>query len=1262
MLRFCGWPILWILLILGSVGSSVGLAGAAPLGEEGKIWDDRFGLPSIAYGSVRALAVDGTDLYIGGYFTSAGLLPANNVAHWDGRRWRALDVGINGTVNALATYQGRLYAGGDFTQAGSVAVNGIAVWDGVRWDRLDGGVGVMQNGYKGVVRALAATDNALYIGGDFTHINGVAALDIARWDGSKLADLGDGVGDIGYNGGFSTAGSIFALAAAPDGTLYVGGDFTHAGNRQPLRVNGLARWDAAQRKWLGVGGGITKLYGKGEARALAVNANGDLYVGGQFAQAGNVTLSSIARWDGWGWDDLGGGLGFDSAYSYVSSLALVDDALYAGGGMVSMGGQQVNGLAVWQGDKWASVGGGLVDSYEGVLSLAASGDGGLYAAGVFTGAGELFSPNLIKWSGAGWETLGQGVGYGSVGGWIEALAVDGDGLVYAGGLFDRIAGQPTGNIAVWNGARWESLGDGVNGSVYTLATHGSRLYVGGSFTQADGMAASSLAQYNSDTGRWSALGGGVNGVVYALAVADDGTLFVAGDFRAAGGDAGIQYVARWDGQRWSGLGIHPDAAVRALAWDGRILYMGGLFSRVDEDSQGIVVNGLLAWDSQTDARYTIGQGGRVGVTRQGNSGEFAGEVYTLAVTESALYVGGVFDKAGDVPASSVALFDFRRGWQSLGDGVRSIYTPSVYALAVVGNSVYIGGDFSAAGTARTAAIARWDGVLHRWQTLRDGLSAEASVNALAVFDESLYVGGHFISAGDIPAAGFSRWGPPAADSADRPVGKYGVPLSLLGRGSLPFTPDLTSVFTLPITLIPVSVNSRVEVLAVDGGGHMYAGGSFDRIGGQPTQNVALWDGVGWSRLGDGVNGSVYALATHGSRLYVGGAFTRAGGMSARSIAQYDSATGRWSTLGSGINGTVYALAVAEDGTLFAAGDFVAAGDMNARYIARWDGVRWSELGRGIDLNGVVRALAWDGRILYMGGLFSNVQDGSQSVALNGLLAWDSQTDARYPLGNGAEAGVTRHDGSRGSAGEIYALSMTDELLYVGGVFDKAGNVPSNGVAAYDFRRGWQALGSGVRSTHTPSVYALAAVGDSLYVGGDFSAVGTTKTTGVARWDNALEHWQALSDGLGANARVKALAFFGGSVYAGGHFISAEGTISTGFARWGLPVGYSADLPGREYETLPAGGMPTRINAPAEVASTVTPVAIAGSVYPIPTVAPTATPVVIPTRLNLTPTVTPTATPIVTPIVTGTRTPTATPCSSATATFADAVNGFVPCGR
>ncbi|MEK7676755.1 MAG: choice-of-anchor D domain-containing protein, partial [Verrucomicrobiota bacterium] len=67
---------------------------------------------------VNELAVSGSDLYVGGAFTTAGGSAANRIAKWDWSAWSALGSGLNSSVYALAVSGSDLYVGGDFTTAG----------------------------------------------------------------------------------------------------------------------------------------------------------------------------------------------------------------------------------------------------------------------------------------------------------------------------------------------------------------------------------------------------------------------------------------------------------------------------------------------------------------------------------------------------------------------------------------------------------------------------------------------------------------------------------------------------------------------------------------------------------------------------------------------------------------------------------------------------------------------------------------------------------------------------------------------------------------------------------------------------------------------------------------------------------------------------------------------------------------------------------------------------------------------------------------
>lgn len=126
--------------------------------------------PSIpgANGSVSAIAADGSgNVYVAGYFTLVGSVPANHIAKWDGSAWSALGSGVGSYVYALAASGTDLYAGGSFSfgAAGGVPARCIAKCDGNTWSAL--GSGMAGNG--GFVYALAADgEGHLFVGRQFS--------------------------------------------------------------------------------------------------------------------------------------------------------------------------------------------------------------------------------------------------------------------------------------------------------------------------------------------------------------------------------------------------------------------------------------------------------------------------------------------------------------------------------------------------------------------------------------------------------------------------------------------------------------------------------------------------------------------------------------------------------------------------------------------------------------------------------------------------------------------------------------------------------------------------------------------------------------------------------------------------------------------------------------------------------------------------------------------------------------------------------------
>src|SRR5437016_1570806 len=96
--------------------------------------------------------------------------------------------GANSLVFAIAAAGTNVYFGGAFTSIGGIAAANIARWDGARWSPLG-------TGTDGIVFAMAVRGSELYVGGVFSQAGGVPANHVAKWDGNTWSALGEGFPD-----------------------------------------------------------------------------------------------------------------------------------------------------------------------------------------------------------------------------------------------------------------------------------------------------------------------------------------------------------------------------------------------------------------------------------------------------------------------------------------------------------------------------------------------------------------------------------------------------------------------------------------------------------------------------------------------------------------------------------------------------------------------------------------------------------------------------------------------------------------------------------------------------------------------------------------------------------------------------------------------------------------------------------------------------------------------------------------------------------
>jgi trimeric autotransporter adhesin len=325
-------------------------------------------------------ALPNGDVVAGGAFTTAGGLPANCIARWNGSSWSALGSGMSFSGSPPAVYaltvlpNGDLVAGGMFTTAGGTAVNHIARWNGSTWSAL--GSGMTGTAFVPVVYALTVLPNGdLVAGGQFPIAGGVVVNNIARWNGSSWSALGSGTNE-----------PVMSLAVLPNGDLVAGGGFTTAGG---VPANRIARWNGSS--WSALGSGTNP-----GVASLAVLPNGDLVAGGTFTAAGGVPANHIARWNGSTWSALGSGMSGVPSSTFVSALTVLPTGdLVAGGTFTTAGGAAANRIARWDGSSWSALGSGMDSD---VKALAVRPNGDLAVCGLFTVAGGSASANFARYA------------------------------------------------------------------------------------------------------------------------------------------------------------------------------------------------------------------------------------------------------------------------------------------------------------------------------------------------------------------------------------------------------------------------------------------------------------------------------------------------------------------------------------------------------------------------------------------------------------------------------------------------------------------------------------------------------------------------------------------------------------------------------------------------------------------------------------------------------------------------------------------------
>jgi uncharacterized delta-60 repeat protein len=431
---------------------------------------------------------------------------------------------------------GKVVIGGDFKIDGE-SRNGIARLnsDGSLDTSFNPGTGVNDD-----ILALAVQpDGKIVIAGNFTLYNGVSRPRVARLNT-------DGSLDTSFAPGTGAHSRVQAVALQSDGKIIIGGFFD--------TYNGVTRNDIAR---INTNGSLDTTFGSGsganEIRALAIQADGKVVVGGTFQNYNGVSRNRIARVNTNGTLDTSFNPG-TGANSTVRALAIqADGKIVIGGAFQQYNGVERNKVARinTDGSVDTTFGPGTApDGSVSISALALQTDGKVVIGGNFDMFDGERSNRIARLNGDG--TLDASfILTAQVGSSVRAIAVQSDGKIIIGGFFDKYSGVTRNNIARFNsdGSLDTSFDPGTgtsgkdfvsDGTVMVIAIQADgKIVIGGAFNHYTGVSRNKIARLNSngslDTTFDPGTAAGDFSEMYAIAPLTDGKILIGGVFEVYNG-------------------------------------------------------------------------------------------------------------------------------------------------------------------------------------------------------------------------------------------------------------------------------------------------------------------------------------------------------------------------------------------------------------------------------------------------------------------------------------------------------------------------------------------------------------------------------------------------------------------------------------------------------------------------------------------------------------------------------------------------------
>jgi uncharacterized delta-60 repeat protein len=942
-------------------------------------------------------------------------------------------------------------------------------------------------------------------------------------DGVGDACDGDGAGKAVASFRVSGASDSYvkAMAIQGDGKLVVGGNFT---SFDGVAINRIAR--------LNTNGSLDTSFNPGtgankSVQAVAVQSDGGILLAGSFTAYNGIASNNIARLNSDGLLDAGFNVDVGNLVgrSITAMFLQPDNKIVISGSFTSVNGVARNHIARLNADGSLDTnfnpGSGL-DS--GVVSIALGVDNKLYIAGSFNTYNGVSRRNVARLYMDG--TLDASLNVGSGGSTVNSMAIQPDGKIMVGGMFSSFNGVTRKTIVRLNGDGSVdtdfSPSYGANSNIYAISVQADgKILIAGYFTSFNAVTQNYISRLNGDGSLDETFysGSGANNYINTMLILVNGNVFIGGNFTAYNGVAANRVAL-----------IHTGDFDQDDIENAADMFPVDPAESVDTDHDGIGNN--LDADDDND-----------GVPDSSDAFPLDASKSSAAVNDSD---GDGIDNATDNCPSVSNADQLNTDGDAQGDACDA--TPngdtdndndgvdnSSDNCPLVSNAGQLNTDGDAQGDACDSDDDN-DGVTDASDAFPLDASESVDTDGDGIGDNA-----DTTPNGDTDNDGVDNLTDNCPDvanasQADDDHNGIGNPCDGL---------NLADAGKLDISFNPGSgADSNVWAQVQQPDGKVLIAGDFMTVNGVTVNRIARLDSNGLLdasfNASSGANGSVYALALQSDgKILLGGSFTTVNGLGRSNIARLNSDGSLDANFQPVLNNSVQAIHIQTDGKMLVGGNFTTVNGVTLNRISRLnsDGSIDAGFNPGLGANGKPNFILRqpDGKVL-IGGDFTAVNGIARNriARLNG----DGSLDAGFNSVTGANNSVS-----------AMALQADGKIL-IGGAFTAVNGTARSYIARINSD---STLDVGFNPVVNGSVMSLALQSDGkVLIGGIFTTVNGVARSYIVRLNNGGTTDTVFNPGTGPGvtfAVVRSISWQSdGKALIGGAFTAYNGTAISRIAR------------------------------------------------------------------------------------------------------------------